>query len=84
MSFWFGTGGAGFCVSRGLGERMRPLVQKGGFQRLGEQIRLPDDVTMGYLAEVLLGTKLRIQNRFHSHLESMAAIPKEQLHSQVS
>ena len=30
-SFWFATGGAGFCVSRTLALRMAPLAVDGGF-----------------------------------------------------
>lgn len=55
VTFWFATGGAGFCLSRPLAQRMAPLVENGGFVATGENIRLPDDVTVGYIIEHELG-----------------------------
>ncbi|KAJ9590164.1 hypothetical protein L9F63_016720, partial [Diploptera punctata] len=49
ISFWFATGGAGFCLSRSLALKMMPVASGGKFISIGEKIRLPDDVTMGYI-----------------------------------
>jgi len=72
--FWFATGGAGFCISRPLAEKMRPHVVDGEFQKLADIIRLPDDVSLGYLIEVLLSGKLVQVPEFHSHLEPLRLI----------
>ena len=68
LSFWFATGGAGFCLSRSLASKMAPIAGGGRFETVGDKIRLPDDVTMGYIAH-LLDTKLTRVEEFHSHLE---------------
>jgi fringe protein len=72
--FWFATGGAGFCLSRHLAERMRPWVLAGRFRQLSDSIRLPDDVTVGYLVEVLLGGHLTPVAALHSHLERLEGL----------
>lgn len=74
VKFWFATGGAGFCLSRPLAEKMRPWVTAGRFQKLADDIRLPDDVTVGYLIEVLLGVQLTQVGQFHSHLEPLRLV----------
>jgi len=68
LSFWFATGGAGFCLSRSLASKMAPIAGGGRFETVGDKIRLPDDVTMGYIAHIL-DTKLTRVEEFHSHLE---------------
>jgi fringe protein len=72
--FWFATGGAGFCLSRHLAERMRPWIVEGRFRQLAKAIRLPDDVTVGYLVEVLLGGRLTHVAALHSHLEPLQGL----------
>ena len=52
-----------------------PLVGGGKFEDIGEKIRLPDDVTMGYVAEHLLATPLTVISDFHSHMEPHKALP---------
>ena len=47
LSFLFGTGGAGFCLSRVAAAG----VATAGVQRTGDRIGLPDDVTVGFLAQ---------------------------------
>lgn len=84
VSFWFGTGGAGFCISRALALKMAPLARGGGFMRIGQRIRLPDDVTMGYIIEHLLKTRLTVINEFHSHLEQMRFVRPEEIDQQIS
>jgi fringe len=56
----------------------------GKFISIGEKIRLPDDVTMGYIIEHLLQKKLTIIEEFHSHLEPMKFLKNTQLAEQVS
>jgi len=73
-SFWFATGGAGFCLSRTLALKMAPLAVDGGFVSAGSQFWFPDDVTMGFLVEHHLKVPLTVVETFHSHLEPMAAI----------
>ncbi|XP_077574471.1 beta-1,3-N-acetylglucosaminyltransferase lunatic fringe-like [Stigmatopora nigra] len=80
--FWFATGGAGFCLSRGLAIKMRPWASEGTFLSTGEQIRLPDDCVVGYITGALLGVGLTRSPLFHSHLETLALVT--QLQEQVT
>ena len=84
VSFWFATGGAGFCLSRPLVERMAPLVENGEFVATGETIRLPDDVTVGYIVEHKLGVPLTVVRSFHSHLEPLRLIAESTMSDQIS
>ena len=84
VSFWFATGGAGFCLSRPLVQRMAPLVENGGFVATGENIRLPDDVTVGYIIEHELGVPLTVVRNFHSHLEPLRLISESSMADQIS
>ncbi|XP_036393868.1 beta-1,3-N-acetylglucosaminyltransferase lunatic fringe-like [Megalops cyprinoides] len=84
VNFWFATGGAGFCVSRGLALKMSPWASGGHFMNTAEKIRLPDDCTIGYIIESVLGVKLIRSNLFHSHLENLQQVPKSELHKQVT
>lgn len=45
------------------------MAAEGRFEAVGDKIRLPDDVTMGYISEHLLKTPLTVVDEFHSHLE---------------
>ncbi|XP_013924648.1 PREDICTED: beta-1,3-N-acetylglucosaminyltransferase radical fringe [Thamnophis sirtalis] len=71
VHFWFATGGAGFCISRGLALKMSPWASLGSFISTAERIRLPDDCTIGYIIEGLLEVKLLHSPLFHSHLENL-------------
>ncbi|XP_043216944.1 fringe glycosyltransferase-like [Amphibalanus amphitrite] len=84
VSFWFATGGAGFCLSRALALKMAPIASGGRFMRVGDKIRLPDDVTVGYIVEHLLKVPLSVVDQFHSHLEQMKFIRTDQLSKQIS
>ncbi|XP_078479613.1 LOW QUALITY PROTEIN: beta-1,3-N-acetylglucosaminyltransferase manic fringe-like [Lampetra planeri] len=84
VTFWFATGGAGFCLSRPLVLRMRPWASDGEFVRTSERIRLPDDVTVGYIVEALLGGSLTASPLFHSHLETLPLLPAGRLTQQVN
>lgn len=84
VAFWFATGGAGFCLSRALALKMMPLASGGKFISIGEKIRLPDDVTMGYIIEHLLNKKLTVVEQFHSHLEPMKFLKPENYNDQIT
>ncbi|XP_070684268.1 beta-1,3-N-acetylglucosaminyltransferase lunatic fringe-like [Pempheris klunzingeri] len=82
VRFWFATGGAGFCLSRGLALKMKPWASDGSFMATAEHIRLPDDCTVGYIVEALLGVSLIRSALFHSHLENLGLV--SDIHSQVT
>uniref|UniRef100_A0A2R8MTT8 Beta-1,3-N-acetylglucosaminyltransferase n=1 Tax=Callithrix jacchus TaxID=9483 RepID=A0A2R8MTT8_CALJA len=84
VHFWFATGGAGFCISRGLALKMSPWASGGHFMSTAERIRLPDDCTIGYIVEALLGVPLIRSGLFHSHLENLQQVPTSELHKQVT
>ncbi|GIX84702.1 fringe glycosyltransferase [Caerostris darwini] len=84
ISFWFATGGAGFCISRALALKMLPIASGGKFISIGEKIRLPDDVTMGYIIEHILQKKLTVIDLFHSHFEPMKFLKQENFVDQIS
>ena len=48
-----------------------------------EKIRLPDDCTVGYIIESVLGVRLTRSNLFHSHLENLQQVPRSEIHKQV-
>uniref|UniRef100_A0A8C4X119 LFNG O-fucosylpeptide 3-beta-N-acetylglucosaminyltransferase n=1 Tax=Eptatretus burgeri TaxID=7764 RepID=A0A8C4X119_EPTBU len=84
VRFWFATGGAGFCINRELAVRMKPWVRGGAFVQTAARLRLPDDCTVGYIAQALLGVPLSRSSLFHSHLENLAQIPAHLLPHQVT
>ena len=55
----------------------------GKFITVGDRIRLPDDVTMGYIIEHLLKKQLTVVEQFHSHLEPMKFLNKDTFDEQV-
>ncbi|XP_020922053.1 beta-1,3-N-acetylglucosaminyltransferase radical fringe [Phacochoerus africanus] len=84
VKFWFATGGAGFCLSRGLALKMSPWASLGSFMSTAERVRLPDDCTVGYIVEGLLGARLLRSPLFHSHLENLPRLPPDTLLQQVT
>lgn len=84
IKFWFATGGAGFCISRALAIKMMPLASNGRFVTIGDKIRFPDDVTLGFIVEYLLKVPLTVVDSFHSHLERMDHIDVENFRDQVT
>ncbi|KAJ8001422.1 hypothetical protein DPEC_G00169340 [Dallia pectoralis] len=84
VRFWFATGGAGFCVSRGLALRMIPWASGGRFMATADRIHLPDDCTVGYIIEALLGTQLIRSPLFHSHLENLQLVSDAKIPHQVT
>ncbi|XP_051968791.1 beta-1,3-N-acetylglucosaminyltransferase radical fringe-like [Xyrauchen texanus] len=84
VKFWFATGGAGFCISRGLALKMSPWASLGNFITTAEKIRLPDDCTIGYIIETLLKVPLTHTGLFHSHLENLQRLPTDSILEQVT
>ncbi|KAL4605039.1 beta-1,3-N-acetylglucosaminyltransferase radical fringe isoform X1 [Arapaima gigas] len=84
VKFWFATGGAGFCISRGLALKMSPWASLGNFISTAEKIRLPDDCTVGYIIEALLEVSLTHSLLFHSHLENLQRLPSDSVLKQVT
>ncbi|CAC5385335.1 FNG [Mytilus coruscus] len=84
LAFWFATGGAGFCISRGLADKMVPHAGGGRIMTTGDTIRLPDDCTIGYIINHLLKVPLTKIKEFHSHLEGLHRIPHHQLSNQLT
>ncbi|XP_066489906.1 beta-1,3-N-acetylglucosaminyltransferase manic fringe isoform X2 [Tiliqua scincoides] len=82
--FWFATGGAGFCISWKLATRMAPWASGRNFLITSELIHLPDDCTVGFIIEHLLGGHLVPSTLFHSHLEDLQRIQRSQLTKQVT
>uniref|UniRef100_A0ACB8FNH7 Uncharacterized protein n=2 Tax=Sphaerodactylus townsendi TaxID=933632 RepID=A0ACB8FNH7_9SAUR len=82
--FWFATGGAGFCISQKLANKMTPWASGSNFLSTSELIRLPDDCTVGYIVECKLGGRLIASDLFHSHLENLQLMQTDQLASQVT
>ncbi|XP_036078613.1 beta-1,3-N-acetylglucosaminyltransferase radical fringe isoform X2 [Rousettus aegyptiacus] len=84
VKFWFATGGAGFCLSRGLALKMSPWASLGSFMSTADRVRLPDDCTVGYIVEGLLGARLLRSSLFHSHLENLRRLPPGDVLQQVT
>ena len=75
MEFYFGTGGAGFCLSRSVAKKIGDLSLS--LSEIGDRIGLPDDVTVGYLATVVLGVPLTPLPGLHSHLEALRRLGED-------
>lgn len=84
VRFWFATGGAGFCLSRALAEKMAPWASGPRFEQTSALIRLPDDCTVGFIVERRLGLSMVHCPLFHSHLENLLLIQQKDLGRQVT
>ncbi|KAM8880175.1 beta-1,3-N-acetylglucosaminyltransferase manic fringe isoform 1-T1 [Spinachia spinachia] len=84
VRFWFATGGAGFCLSRRLAEKMAPWASGPRFERTSATIRLPDDCTVGFIVEKKLGISMVHCPLFHSHLENLLLISRRSILHQVT
>lgn len=62
---------------------MMPLASNGRLVTIGDKIRFPDDVTLGFIVEYLLKVPLTVVDSFHSHLERMDRIDVESFRDQV-
>ncbi|CAD5222597.1 unnamed protein product [Bursaphelenchus xylophilus] len=67
--FMFATGGAGFCISRGVLNLLQDeaIAQ---FSHLSEELGMPDDMTLAVFLDKKAGVRLTYRSEFHSHLES--------------
>ncbi|KAG9337361.1 hypothetical protein JZ751_028781 [Albula glossodonta] len=83
VEFWFATGGAGFCLSRRLAEKMEPWASGSRFEQTSAVIRLPDDCTVGFIVEKRLGIPLVQSSLFHSHLENLLLLTPRRIPLQV-
>ena len=72
--FYFGTGGAGWCISQPLLLEMERVLMKESFTSISSLIGLPDDVTIGFIISQLIGVELINDTRFNSHLNHLASI----------
>ena len=61
---------------------MEELVNN--FAMTGDTIRLPDDVTVGYIAEVLMGVPLTQVETLHSHLEPLRRVDRDMMGKQIT
>uniref|UniRef100_A0AAY4EE17 Fringe-like glycosyltransferase domain-containing protein n=1 Tax=Denticeps clupeoides TaxID=299321 RepID=A0AAY4EE17_9TELE len=84
VEFWFATGGAGFCLSRRLAEKMAPWASGPQFERVSASIRLPDDCTVGFIVERKLGVRMVHSPVFHSHLEDLLLLTHSAMLHQVT
>ncbi|XP_072240723.1 beta-1,3-N-acetylglucosaminyltransferase manic fringe isoform X2 [Leuresthes tenuis] len=84
VQFWFATGGAGFCLSQRLAEKMSPWARGSQFERTSAKIRLPDDCTVGFIVEKRLGISMVHCPLFHSHLENLLLISQRSIPQQVT
>ncbi|XP_035516508.1 beta-1,3-N-acetylglucosaminyltransferase manic fringe [Morone saxatilis] len=84
VQFWFATGGAGFCLSRRLAEKMSPWASGSRFEQTSATIRLPDDCTVGFIVEKRLGLSMVHCPLFHSHLENLLLISHRSIPHQVT
>lgn len=64
--------------------KMLPIAGGGKFVNIGDRIRFPDDVTLGYIIEHILKIPLTVVDAFHSHLEPMEFLRPETFPDQVS
>lgn len=55
----------------------------GSFMSTADRVRLPDDCTVGYIVEGLLGARLLHSSLFHSHLENLRRLPPAAVLQQV-
>jgi hypothetical protein len=56
----------------------------GKFEKMSQNIGMPDDMTFGYLIEVILNIKLTNNQLFHSHLEDLNQINKFNVKEQIT
>ncbi|TKS68645.1 Beta-1,3-N-acetylglucosaminyltransferase manic fringe [Collichthys lucidus] len=84
VRFWFATGGAGFCLSRRLAEKMAPWASGSRFEQTSAKIRLPDDCTVGFIVEKRLSISMVHCPLFHSHLENLLLISHRSIPHQVT
>ncbi|XP_006532669.1 beta-1,3-N-acetylglucosaminyltransferase radical fringe isoform X1 [Mus musculus] len=62
----------------------KAVAPLGSFMSTAERVRLPDDCTVGYIVEGLLGARLLHSPLFHSHLENLQRLPSGAILQQVT
>lgn len=67
IPFWFGTGGAGFCVSRHLADKMQKFMINSEFENLSAKVGHADDVMIGFIINYLLKVEFINSRLFISH-----------------
>jgi len=78
----YGTGGAGWCLSR-------PLVERGigfftNFVAECMDLDTPDDITLGYITQEKLGVRMKLERRLHSHLDVQKFQSKDEAMEQLT
>ena len=61
---------------------MTGVAGGGKFESVGDRMRLPDDVTMGYVIDHLVKVRMTVVDEFHSHLEPLRFV--RDLQNQIS
>ncbi|XP_031351964.1 fringe glycosyltransferase-like [Photinus pyralis] len=79
---WFGTGGAGICISRPLVTKMKPFTIGDQFMRTCYAVINGDDVTVAYIAH-LQNISLTVIDKFHSHFEKFKSFPRETIEDEI-
>ncbi|XP_071963901.1 beta-1,3-N-acetylglucosaminyltransferase manic fringe-like [Antedon mediterranea] len=82
--FWFGTGGAGVCISRKLANKMEPHIGGRRMVYTCDSIRMPDDVTVGYINEILLNVPMVHVKEMNSHLQDLWGIRPNDIKNQIT
>ncbi|CAB3219935.1 unnamed protein product [Arctia plantaginis] len=84
--FWFGTGGAGFCISNALALKMYNVFALNGFTDVCSALTLNDDVCIGFLIDYVTKRKVTLTQvpGFHSHIEIMKKISLEHFQKQIT
>uniref|UniRef100_A0A7E4VQG5 Fringe glycosyltransferase n=1 Tax=Panagrellus redivivus TaxID=6233 RepID=A0A7E4VQG5_PANRE len=80
--FWFGTGGAGVCLSQFAVRKAAPKIMNNGFRNLAARLGLPDDMALGFLMANLLDIELTQISSFYSHFDELNLIPIHELPNQ--
>nr|ACN66457.1 fringe [Neanthes arenaceodentata] len=83
-AFWFATGGAGFCLSRGIALKMMPFTGGGKLKSICEKVRLPDDCSIGFIVYYYMNKELTVIPGFHSHLEGLWLIQPRDLENHIT
>ncbi|KAG7269597.1 hypothetical protein CRUP_028649 [Coryphaenoides rupestris] len=78
VNFWFRHRGRWVLREPRSGAEDEPWASGGHFMNMAEKIRLPDDCTVGYIVEAVLGQP------FHSHLENLLQVPRSEIHKQIT
>ncbi|KFU95717.1 Beta-1,3-N-acetylglucosaminyltransferase manic fringe, partial [Chaetura pelagica] len=89
VSFWFATGGAGFCISHKLASKMVPWARS---LNIGFSLSSEDGQAGDVTLQCSLDGSVKLQETvlflfpfvFHSHLENLQLIPPSQLTQQVT